>query len=98
VSGPVVPRRPTLLVDTNVVLDVLLEREPWVDDATALFDVVARGGAEAFIASQTITTVHDIVERERDRRTATTAVADLLSLFPIVPLDARTGGSIGAHR
>jgi predicted nucleic acid-binding protein len=81
------PRRPTLLVDTNVVLDVILERAPWVGDATALFDVVARGQAPAFIAGHTVTTVHYIVERERDRRTATTAVGDLLTLFPVVPLD-----------
>jgi predicted nucleic acid-binding protein len=80
-------RRPTLLVDTNVVLDVILERAPWVGDATALFDVVARGQAPAFIAGHTVTTVHYIVERERDRRTATTAVGDLLTLFPVVPLD-----------
>jgi predicted nucleic acid-binding protein len=81
------PRRPSLLVDTNVVLDVILERAPWAGDATALFDVVARGQAPAFIADHTVTTVHDIVERERDRRTATTAVGDLLTLFPVVPLD-----------
>jgi predicted nucleic acid-binding protein len=81
------PRRPTLLVDTNIVLDVVLERAPWVADATALFDVVARGQTPAFIAGHTVTTVHYIVERERDRRTATTAIGDLLTLFPVVPLD-----------
>lgn len=80
-------RRPTLLVDTNVVLDVVLERAPWVGDATALFDVVARGQTPAFIAGHSVTTVHYIVERERDRRTATTAISDLLTLFPVVPLD-----------
>jgi predicted nucleic acid-binding protein len=81
------PRRPTLLVDTSIVLDVVLERTPWVADATALFDVVARGHTPALIAGHTVTTVHYIVERERDRRTATTAIGDLLTLFPVVPLD-----------
>jgi predicted nucleic acid-binding protein len=81
------PRRPSLLVDINVVLDVVLERDPWVGDATALFDIVARGQIPAYIAGHTVTTVHYIIERERDRRTATTAVGDLLALFPVVPLD-----------
>jgi predicted nucleic acid-binding protein len=86
VTDPVF-RRPTLLVDTNVVLDVVLERAPSVGDATALFDLVARGQAPAFIAGHTVTTVHYVVERERDRRTATTAISDLLTLFPVVALD-----------
>jgi predicted nucleic acid-binding protein len=81
------PRRLSLLVDINVVLDVVLERAPWVGDATALFDLVARGHVPSYIAGHTVTTVHDIVERERDRRAATTAVGDLLTLFPVVPLD-----------
>jgi predicted nucleic acid-binding protein len=81
------PRRLSLLIDINVVLDVVLERAPWVGDATALFDLVARGQVPAYIAGHTVTTVHYIVERERDRRAATTAVGDLLTLFPVVPLD-----------
>jgi predicted nucleic acid-binding protein len=75
-----------LLVDTNVLLDLVLEREPWVEEATALLDAVAKGRAEGYVAGHAVTTVYYVVERARDRTLATTAVSDLLQLLAVVPL------------
>lgn len=77
----------TLLIDTNVILDVVLAREPWVRDAVALLDAVARGQAAGYVASHAITTVHYVVARARDRQVATAAVSDLLRLLAVVPLE-----------
>ena len=77
-----------LLIDTNVILDVALLRAPWAADAAALLDAVERGQAEGHVASHAITTVHYVVERARDRRTAANAVSDLLRLLSVVPLEA----------
>ncbi len=76
----------TLLIDTNVVLDVALERKPWADAATALLDAIAKDRAAGYVAGHAVTTVHYIVERERNRATAATAVSDLLQLLTVVPL------------
>ncbi|HET6579692.1 MAG TPA: PIN domain-containing protein [Gemmatimonadales bacterium] len=76
----------TLLVDTNVVLDVVLNRQPWAGDAAALLDAVARGRAQGFIAGHAVTTVYYIVDRQHDHATAATAVSDLLQLLSVVPL------------
>lgn len=78
--------RTLLLLDTNVILDVVLARDPWDHDAAELLDAIARGGILGLVAGHTVTTVHYIVERARDRRTATTAVNDLLQLVKVVPL------------
>lgn len=86
-AGPVAPRA-KLLIDTNVVLDVVLERVPWVEDATALLDAIAKGRAEGYVGGHAVTTVHYVVERERGRAIAATAVSDLLELLPVVPLGA----------
>ncbi len=80
------PERTSVLLDTNVVLDVLLAREPWVEDATHLLDAIARGAIRGFIAAHAVTTVYYIVEHGRDRRTAVTAVSDLLQVLTVVPL------------
>ncbi|MGH8531392.1 MAG: type II toxin-antitoxin system VapC family toxin [Gammaproteobacteria bacterium] len=80
------PAIPRLLIDTNVVLDVMLERKPWVEDATALLDANAKGRAEGHIAGHTVTTVYYIAERERNRSVAATAINDLLQLLNVVPL------------
>ncbi|MGI8548911.1 MAG: PIN domain-containing protein [Gemmatimonadaceae bacterium] len=76
-----------LLIDTNVILDVILAREPWAKDAAALLDLIERGQAEGYVASHAITTVDYVVARSRGRGIATTAVSDLLRLLPVVPLE-----------
>lgn len=78
--------KPTLLVDTNIVLDVVLDRKPWADDATALLDAIAKGRAEGHVASHAVTTVHYVVQRERSRAVAATAASDLLQVVTVVPL------------
>jgi len=79
--------RLTLLLDTNVVLDVILARSPWDAEAVLLLDTIARGRASGWIASHALTTVYYIVEREKGRSAAVTAVGDLLQLVGVVPLD-----------
>ena len=72
-----------VLVDTNVVLDVVLARKSWVAEATDLLDRIARRELEGFVAAHAVTTVFYVVERERDRRTALTAIGDLLSVVEV---------------
>jgi predicted nucleic acid-binding protein len=75
-----------LLLDINIVLDVVLEREPWAAEAAVLLSHLERGEAEGFVASHTITTLYYIVRKEKDRRAAATAVTDLLRIVRVVPL------------
>ena len=42
-----------VLIDTNVVLDFLQEREPFVKDAVKLFGRIDAGEIEGFIAAGT---------------------------------------------
>jgi len=46
-----------VLFDTNVILDVLLEREPFVDAASKLFALVDNGRITGSICATTVTTV-----------------------------------------
>jgi predicted nucleic acid-binding protein len=75
-----------ILIDTNVVLDVVLARQPWAAEAIELLDRVARGETQGLVAAHSVTTVFYVVERERDRRTALTAVGDLLSIVGVAEL------------
>jgi predicted nucleic acid-binding protein len=84
---PTTAPRLSCLLDTNVLLDVVLEREPWVEDATALLDAVAKGHATGYVAGHAIPTVYYVVTRNRDRAAAATATSDLLDLLTVVPLD-----------
>jgi predicted nucleic acid-binding protein len=78
---------PTVLLDTNILLDVALERVPWASEAALLLDAIERGRAKGFVAGHAITTLYYVISRSRDRRTAATAVSDVLRLLPVVALE-----------
>jgi predicted nucleic acid-binding protein len=46
-----------VLIDTNIVLDLLLEREPFVEEAIALFEQVEAGQVHGYVAATTITNI-----------------------------------------
>lgn len=75
-----------LLLDINVILDVLLGREPWVNQAARLLSAVEEGRAQGYVAAHTITTIHYIVTREKGRHVAARAVTDLLRVVSVVPI------------
>jgi predicted nucleic acid-binding protein len=77
-----------LLLDINVVLDVILEREPWVAESALLLDAAEAGRVTAFVAGHTVTTAHYIVSRNASSRKAATAVTDIMRVAEIVPIGA----------
>jgi predicted nucleic acid-binding protein len=76
-----------LLLDINLLLDVLLQREPWAEPAASLLSRIERGEASGFVAGHTLTTVHYVVSRARDRQLAAAAVTDLLRFLDVVPIE-----------
>lgn len=80
------PRVPRILVDTNVILDVLLEREAWLQDSRAILRAITVGRAEGFVASHGLTTVYYFVAKSNGRVAAVTAIGDLLQICNVVPL------------
>ena len=76
-----------VLFDTNVILDVLLYREPYVATAAKLFALVDRGKIQGSICATAVTTVHYIAEKAVGRRQARKHLRDLLVLFPVSPVD-----------
>ncbi|MEN9517983.1 MAG: hypothetical protein RLZZ381_571, partial [Cyanobacteriota bacterium] len=61
-------------IDTNVVLDFLLEREPFVESAAKLFQQIDHGQIEGFITATTITNIYYIL-----RKAAGSTIAILLA-------------------
>jgi predicted nucleic acid-binding protein len=72
-----------VLFDTNVVLDVLLEREPHVHAASRLFALLDNGRLEGSICATTATTVYYIAAKSFGRKRAQRHVHDLLALFDV---------------
>lgn len=76
-----------LLLDINVLLDVLLQRDPWAEPAASLLTRIERGEAEGFLAGHTLTTIHYVVSRARDQQLAAAAITDLLRFMEVIPVE-----------
>lgn len=76
-----------VIFDTNVVLDVLLDREPFAGDAAHLFASAEREELDAFLCATTITTIHYLASKALGSDQARVLVKKLLSLFEIAPVN-----------
>ena len=75
-----------MLFDTNVVLDLLLARQPFAATSAALIGHVERGELGGMLGATTITTLHYLARRAVGAAAADAHVARLLSLFEVAPV------------
>ena len=76
-----------IFLDTNVILDFFLEREPFYYDALKLWAACEEGAVDGYVSALTITNVHYIAQRIKSPTTAMIAVRGILDVFNVVPLD-----------
>jgi predicted nucleic acid-binding protein len=76
-------------VDINIVLDVLLDRQPFVADAKALWDLADAGQVTLAITATTVTTVSYLVAKQAGPAAAHQAVSVLLTRFAICTVDEK---------
>jgi predicted nucleic acid-binding protein len=76
-----------VLIDTNVVLDVLLDRAPFADAAAQVFALVEESRIEGFLCATTLTTIDYLLGQVLDPAGTRKAVQQLLDLFEIAPVN-----------
>lgn len=76
-----------VLIDTNVVLDLLQEREPFVKNAARLFERIDAGEIEGFITATTITNIYYIIRKAAGKVVAQDAISQILSDLNICAVD-----------
>lgn len=76
-----------VLFDTNVVLDVMLDRAPHAETAARLMSMSDSGRIEGYVCATTVTTIHYLVAKVLGVRTAEAHVRTLLDIFLVAPVD-----------
>lgn len=76
-----------VLFDTNIILDVLLDREPFADDATYLLSQAEYSEIIGFLCATTITTIHYLIAKALGNQVASQHIRSLLALFVIAPVN-----------
>ena len=80
-----------VLIDTNVVLDVLLKREPFYKDSFTVFQLADQGSFVGYLSAASITDIFYFV-RKHWRGTADVhqILSNLISLFSVAPVSETT--------
>ena len=77
----------SVVFDTNVVLDVLLDREPHATVGASLFAYVERGAVPGYLCATTLTTVHYLIQKALGADQARQKIRTLLRLFDVAPVN-----------
>ncbi len=76
------------LIDTNVILDFLLQRELFFQDAEHLFQAVGKGQVIGYVTATTLTDIFYIARRHtQSLEKARQAVSATLTAMDICPVD-----------
>lgn len=76
-----------VLFDSNVILDVLLAREPHVGASKAVWVAVERGNAEGMVSAHAVTTIHYILRREIGNSKAKEIISSILKVLGVATVD-----------
>ena len=76
-----------IIFDTNVILDVLLDREPFSTTAAKLFSKVETGEITGYVCATTITTIHYLARKVIGTGSAMEEINKLMTLFEIAPVN-----------
>jgi len=80
-----------VFVDTNVVLDVLLERHPLYDDSFMIFQIVDLERVKGYLSGASITDIFYFARKKwRDTEDVYRMMDELTSLFAVAPVSEKT--------
>ncbi|MHC4874095.1 MAG: type II toxin-antitoxin system VapC family toxin [Planctomycetota bacterium] len=76
-----------ILFDINVILDALLDREPYGKDAAWLINAVEESTINGFLSADSVTTLYYLIQKVKDKKYARKHINLLLELFEIAPIN-----------
>jgi predicted nucleic acid-binding protein len=72
-----------VLLDTNVILDVWLAREPFLRDSARILSGAEKGEIKGVICPTTVTTLHFLVKKEKGDAKARTLINELIQICEV---------------
>lgn len=76
-----------VVFDTNIILDVLLIREPHFQNSAILFDAVVDKSIQGYLCATSITTIDYLIAKDKGKQKARELVTILLDLFSITEVN-----------
>lgn len=81
---------PSVLIDLNIILDVLQQREPFYLASAQLLAAAERGKIHANISAHTVTTLFYLIAKDQSAGKAKTLISEMLGFMQIAPVTQAT--------
>jgi len=76
-----------VLLDTNIILDIALKRNPFFDQAARLFELIDLGELEGKISASTVTDIYYISRKVKGHLESIAFLKDLVEIIDVVGID-----------
>ena len=76
-----------VFVDSDVILDVALARQPFVDANKTVLSLLENGRAVGFASSNSITNIYYVLKKTGGDKKARTFITNLLKVLSAIPID-----------
>ena len=76
-----------ILLDTNIVLDLLLQREPFCNNAKAIFELIESNEAGGYLCATSVTTIYYLISKSVNKSKADEIIENLLQLFNVADVN-----------
>lgn len=76
-----------ILIDTNVVLDLALDRQPFASDAQAIFEALDQPELTGLITATTITDLYYVLRKVKGKEVTLAFLTDLLQVVDVAGVE-----------
>ena len=76
-----------VLADTNLILDVVLERKPHAEGSTAVLRSIESRALKGFVSAHAVTTIHYVHRKSLGLPSADKAISGILRIFEVALID-----------
>jgi len=73
-----------VLLDTNVVLDFLLKREPNYENARTIIKEIVNGNVQGYVTASMVTDIFYLLQKTNGKRFAFNSLVDLLTILDVL--------------
>lgn len=78
---------PEYLLDTNIVLDLIGKREPFVNSTIHIFALAEKEKLKLYISPHSLVTIYYLLSRDKGSKSASKLLEKLLGRLHIAPID-----------
>jgi predicted nucleic acid-binding protein len=76
-----------LLLDTNIILDIALKREPHFELSSKIFELIDKKRIIGYITASTVTDIYYISRKEKGKEIAIEFISNLIEIVDVIGVD-----------